>query len=259
MKRFVKNNVILLALTVCLLTSAFINIILGGLVVKYYGYYNRICLDPAGLKVFAAKNLQLQEPPAGTVRVVLFGDSRINHWRQMPSLPNFQMINRGISGQTTAQALLRLDRDVIQLRPDVTIVQVGVNDLKTIGVFPESKDQIIDTCWENLSEIVNRMVDNNIDVILLNIFPPGSVELLRRPVWSNEIDNAIVKINEMMMSLKNQRVNVVDCNPILAPNKKIKPEYEKETLHLTAEAYQVLNSALNPILEEWLQKHRNGS
>ncbi len=92
-----------------------------------------------------------------------------------------------MAGNTSAQTLLRLEYDVIRLKPSIVVIQVGINDLKTIGVFPENRDKIISSCQKNLKSIVSQMLEHDIHIVILTIFPPGTTELLRRPVWSDKI------------------------------------------------------------------------
>lgn len=61
-------------------------------------------------------------PAADSTRVVLFGDSITALWKKnMPGIFNGQFLDRGISGQTTAQMLVRFRPDVIDLAPAVVV------------------------------------------------------------------------------------------------------------------------------------------
>lgn len=215
-----------------------------------YRLLQELRLDPTNAAAFTLTNQQIRPLRANTIRIVFGGDSRIVHWNPLFSLPNCQVLNRGISGETTAQTFLRLDRDIIQLEPSIVVVQVGINDLKTIGVFPERKDEIINLCWQNLSKIVGRLTSHNIHVVILTVFPPGPVGLLRRPIWSDEINDAVVRINELIRGLKGPRVTVIDCDSILSVGKTMKPQYTQDTLHLTSAGYEAVNKSLTPILVE---------
>lgn len=43
------------------------------------------------------------------------------------------LVNAGVSGDSVAEALKRIDRDVIRFRPDLTIVALGSNDAKRLS------------------------------------------------------------------------------------------------------------------------------
>ncbi len=59
-----------------------------------------------------------------------------------PGKPNY--INRGISGQTTLQMLVRFRQDVIDLHPAVVIILAGTNDIAG-NMGPASLHTISDT------------------------------------------------------------------------------------------------------------------
>ena len=77
------------------------------------------------------------EPPA-TSRVVFLGDS-ITHGHRLSAEVAYPhrvglalgipVVNAGISGDTTAGGLARLDRDVLAHRPRLVVVALGVNDV----------------------------------------------------------------------------------------------------------------------------------
>ncbi|HAT72524.1 MAG TPA: hypothetical protein DCS63_06890 [Elusimicrobia bacterium] len=76
--------------------------------------------DWADFHAYQADNAQVQNTAPRDHRVVFMGDSITEFWdqdrRQIFADPRY--INRGISGQTTHQMLLRFRQDVIALRPD---------------------------------------------------------------------------------------------------------------------------------------------
>jgi hypothetical protein len=108
-----------------------------------YRDLHRVRLDPYGLGVFAG------EDPAASARaglpvVVFYGDSRAAEWTA-PQLPGFTFVNRGIGSQTSAQVLGRFDQDIASLQPDYVVIQVGINDLKTLPLFPNQAEAIVQT------------------------------------------------------------------------------------------------------------------
>lgn len=70
---------------------------------------------------------------------------------------NVTVINAGISGHTTQNGLERLDRDVLNKRPDLVTVSFGLNDMTRI---PEEQFR------KNLETIVARCRETKADVVL---------------------------------------------------------------------------------------------
>ena len=68
-------------------------------------------------------------PQAGEDRVVFMGDSITQGWKLDESFPGKPYVNRGISGQTTPQMLVRFRQDVIDLKPKVVVILAGTNDI----------------------------------------------------------------------------------------------------------------------------------
>jgi lysophospholipase L1-like esterase len=248
-------KVIILLLIIALFASGMFNILCVRRAMYYYQALQLSYLDPIGASIFAAENVCLLESEPEQVRIIFFGDSRIAHWEPLPFLKNCQLINHGIGGQTTAQTLLRIKKDIIQLRPAIVVLQVGINDLKTIGIFPQIKNDIISSCWKNLNAIVDQITKNDIQVVVLTVFPTGPVSLFRRPIWSNDVCRGVEEINKMIRSLEGQGITVIDCDSILTSGKSIKTEYVKDTFHLTSAGYEALNNSLNPVLNKLIQNH----
>lgn len=74
-------------------------------------------------------NTVLSAPGPGEQRVIFFGDSITDGWNLDQYFPGKGYINRGISGQTTSQMLLRFEQDVIRLKPAAVVVLAGTNDI----------------------------------------------------------------------------------------------------------------------------------
>ena len=87
--------------------------------------------DWANLAKYEILNASLQPKQSGEKRIVLMGDSITEFWLAIH--PEFfegkSYIDRGISGQTTSQMLIRFRPDVINLHPDVVVILAGVNDV----------------------------------------------------------------------------------------------------------------------------------
>jgi len=243
MKIIKAKDVVLVALLI-------ISILLNGFLYRQTrSYYSRIYaieLDPLGLSYFQNDREQkaIEQPI-----VVFFGDSRAAQWTT-PTMGGYTFINRGIGDQTSVQVANRFDYHIKPLRPKVVIVQVGINDLKTIPLFPERKREIVSNCEANIQKIVQDSLNLKAMVILTTVFPTGKVSFPRSLVWSDDVDKAIEEVNTYIIGLSNENVIVFDSATLLSnPNGKTKPEYVYDLLHLNTGGYDTLNLELVKILE----------
>lgn len=128
-------------------------------------YANWLKIDPYGLCRYREENRAL--PPPGDRRVVFIGDSITESWKpSVPSLFTDDVIDRGISGQTTVQMLARFRQDVIDLRPAVVHIMGGVNDIGSPSGTALTQS--------NIESMVDLAQANGITVILGEITPCAS-------------------------------------------------------------------------------------
>ena len=85
--------------------------------------------DFGQLARYRQANAAVAAPKPGQRRIVFFGDSITDGWHLDQYFPDKGYINRGISGQTTSQMLLRFHQDVISLQPAVVVILAGTNDI----------------------------------------------------------------------------------------------------------------------------------
>jgi lysophospholipase L1-like esterase len=85
--------------------------------------------DFGELNRYRRANALVKSPAPGENRVVFFGDSITDIWRLETYFPGKPYLNRGISGQTTAQMLVRFRQDVIALAPRAVVILAGTNDI----------------------------------------------------------------------------------------------------------------------------------
>src|SRR5262249_16889067 len=108
-------------------------------------------------------------PAAGDNRVVFMGDSITDAWGRRAGTTFFSgkpYINRGISGQVTAQMLLRFYPDVIALKPKAVVILAGTNDIgSNIGPVP------LETTEMNIAAMADWAHGDNIKVILASLTP----------------------------------------------------------------------------------------
>ena len=110
-------------------------------------------------------------PPVSSAesRVVFMGDSITDAWQQARFggfFPGKPYVDRGISGQTTPQMLLRFRRDVIDLKPKAVVILAGTNDIAS-NTGPMTNEDI----QGNLASMSELAHANNIRVVLASITP----------------------------------------------------------------------------------------
>lgn len=188
---------------------------------------------------------------ATSTRFWLVGDSRFYQWHIPDSIiPRSQYCNLGLNAQTTAQVYYRLRQHFDQGIPAYLFLQVGINDLKAIGVFPGRKEEIIGQCINNIESILKICIDKKISPVFCTIFPPGTVEIIRLPIWSKEINTAVVRVNDSVTDFcKNNNMAVFDAYAELSDgNGILKKNYQLDDLHLNEEGYKILNKELEKFL-----------
>ena len=101
-------------------------------------------------------------------RIVFIGNSITQGWKNfMPEMfDNQTFINRGISGQTSTEMLVRFRTDVINLKPKVVVILAGTNDIAGNTLF-----RGLEIVAGNISSMAELASQNNIKVILCSVLP----------------------------------------------------------------------------------------
>jgi len=126
----------------------------------------QILSDFGWLEHFKEANMKLPPPKPGENRVVFMGDSITEAWHLDKFFPGKPYINRGISGQTTPQMLVRFRQDVIDLKPKVVVILAGTNDIAG-NTGPMTLEQTED----NLASMAELARANHIRVVLCSVTP----------------------------------------------------------------------------------------
>jgi lysophospholipase L1-like esterase len=115
---------------------------------------------------YYADNQRLQQLPPDRGRVVFLGDSITDAWKLAQYFPDRPYVNRGISGQTTPQMLVRVFPDVVALKPAAMIVLAGTNDIAGNTGF-----STLTMIEDNLQGITELAQAHGIKVILCSLTP----------------------------------------------------------------------------------------
>lgn len=252
------RRLLLGGLLLALAASGVANCLLYRQAVRTYTELQEVRLDPTDAKRFSATNAALPAPLPAQSRVVLFGDSRIAMWKPLPDVPEIQFVNRGVAGETTDQLLVRVERDVVSLSPDLVVIEMGINDLKTIGLFPDRAPEIVNSCNRNIDQMLALLRERKIEAALLTVFPPDGVPLERRSTWSDKTRDAVAEINGHLRALRLPGVTIVDCDPALNDHGRMNDKYALDTLHLNEAGYAALDAAVGPVLQKTVAARKAG-
>jgi len=130
--------------------------------------------DWPALARYRETNPTISVPAKDQDRVVFMGDSITDSW-QNPKYGGFfrgkPYIDRGISGQTTPQMLIRFRADVIALQPKVVVVLAGTNDIAG-NTGPMTLEMIED----NLTSMFDLAHANGIRVVFASLLPISDYE-----------------------------------------------------------------------------------
>ena len=129
----------------------------------------QLLTDFPWLARFKEADLKLGSPAAGEKRVVFMGDSITEAWHFDAPGGVFAAkpyVNRGISGQTTPQMVLRFHQDVIALQPKVVVILAGTND-----IAGNTGPMTLEETEANIAAMAEMATANHIAVVLCSILP----------------------------------------------------------------------------------------
>ncbi|MHB9056873.1 MAG: SGNH/GDSL hydrolase family protein [Paludibacteraceae bacterium] len=204
--------------------------------------------DWANLKRFQKENDSLVISKAMEGRVVFMGNSITEGW--INTHPDFfknnRYINRGISGQTTPQMLVRFRQDVISLKPKVVVILAGTNDIAG-NTGPSTLEMIID----NLASMAELAKANGIQPILCSVLPAYDYP------WKKgmEPDIKIPKLNKLIKAYAAKKgFTYVDYfSPMADERNGMIAAYTYDGVHCTSAGYEVMEKIVLPKIEKLLK------
>jgi hypothetical protein len=101
-----------------------------------------------------------------------------------------------------------------------------------------------------MRSLVDQLLEANIQVVLLTIFPVGETPVEKLVVWSDKTIEAVDRINELWRRTKRRGLVVVDCDKLLCQpqGRRIRAEFARDHLHVNQRGYALLNRDIEPIL-----------
>ena len=188
--------------------------------------------DAADLCLYRQANTD--DLKAGPVKVVFLGNSITELWKAAdPDLFTGGVVDRGISGQTSGQTLVRFMPDVVALHPKAVHILVGSNDVAGNNGPTRAED-----LENNIRAMVAIAKANHIRVIL------GSITPARVIPWRNTIHPAeqIRALNAWMAAYaKAEGLVYVDYHTVLAaPDGGMKPGVSRDGVHPMRSGYALM-------------------
>ena len=204
--------------------------------------------DWPNLRRYRGENEKVGMPTSNTNRVVFMGNSITDGW--INASPEFfsknPYLDRGISGQTTPQMLIRFRQDVIDLKPKVVVILAGINDIAE-NTGPSSVEMI----ENNLMSMAQLAKANGIKVVMCSITPANAFP------WRPGINpvQKVAAVNKWMKnySAKNNFVYVDYFDAMADEQKGLPANLSKDGVHPTAEGYKIMESLVVKGIEKALK------
>jgi len=201
--------------------------------------------DWANLDRFRDDNKKTGLPAPGEVRIVFMGNSITEGWSRLDSgfFLERHFINRGISGQTTPQMLIRFKPDVVNLKARVVVILAGINDIAG-NTGPSTPEMIQD----NISSMVEIAQANGIRVVLCSVLP--AYDFPWRP--GMEPAEKVVKLNGWIKNYAEAHKSIyLDYfTPMSDEKHGLKKEYTQDGVHPNLAGYKIME----PLAEEAIKK-----
>ena len=196
----------------------------------------RVLRDWANLDRYRAENQSVGAPKSGEARVVFMGDSITDSWGRSYSkfFPGKPYVNRGISGQTTPQMLIRFRPDVINLQPKGVVILAGTNDLAG-NTGPATVEEI----QGNLTSMAELAKANNIRVVMASVLP---VTDAIRPQTGRRAPEKIRALNAWMKqyAAKTGAIYLDYYSAMVDEKGMLKKELTYDGLHPNNAGYEVM-------------------
>ena len=211
--------------------------------------------DFANFARYHDANTKLAPPTKGENRVVFMGDSITDGWKLDQYFPGQPYVNRGISGQTTPQMLLRFRPDVIDLKPKVVVILAGTNDISG-----NTGPTTLETIEGNLTSMVELAHANGINVVLATVMPVSDYNkdrtgkqvirtVQRPPAQINELNGWIKKL------CADRGLVYLDYFTPMADDKGLlKEDIANDGLHPNAKGYELIRPLASDAIKTALKK-----
>jgi lysophospholipase L1-like esterase len=196
-------------------------------------------------------DVRLQAQPAEKGRVVFLGDSITDGWKLAQYFSGKPYVNRGISGQTTPQMLVRFYPDVVNLHPAAVIILAGTNDIAR-NTGPETLDMIED----NFRAVCELAQQHGIKVVLCLLLPVS--DYTQHKQIDHRPPSDILKLNEWLRRYAAEiQAEVGDYYSVLVDSSgMLKEGYSDDGLHPNERGYTLMAPVAEAAIERALRANK---
>lgn len=214
------------------------------------------------LSRYVNENQELKKKPYDSMRVVFMGDSITDFWKLAEYFPGKPYVNRGISGQTTPQMLIRMYPDVVVHKPAAMVVLAGINDVSQ-NTGPSTSEMV----EQNIMAMTDIARQNGIKVILCSILPISDYAFIKmkdsgnlpsyikEPVTATHPPEDILNLNAWMKDYA-EKVNAVyvDYFSAMVDEKGfLREDLSEDGIHPNEEGYKIMTNIIEKAINQVLK------
>ncbi len=172
-------------------------------------------------------------------KVVFMGNSITDNWVRYDSafFDDNGYIDRGISGQTSSQMLLRFRKDVIDLHPKVVVILAGTNDIAGNTGYIS-----LENILGNIISMAELAKTHHIKVILCSVLPAFDYPWRK----GKEPNIKIPQLNTLIKNYADQnKISYADYFlPMNDGKNGLKSELTKDGVHPILDGYKIMETVI---------------
>ena len=209
-----------------------------------YSFHN----DWANLRKYDADNIRLISGPPDPTRVIFMGNSITEFWKDHdPAYFAGNYVDRGISGQTTPQMLVRFREDVINLKPAVVVILAGIND-----IAENNGPNKLEDVFGNIVSMVQLAQAAHIKVIMSSVLPANHLP------WRPSITptEKVGRLNQMIKDYadKNHIIYLDYYSAMVDDQKGLPKSFSEDGVHPNLAGYKIMEPLADKAIAAALQR-----